>query len=64
MTKEKTPAVSADPEAFEPVEAVWLDLSTKEIVRETKSGVARVSPDPAVFDFYVAQKTFPVRNGD
>lgn len=59
MTEKKSEAVKAEA----PKEETWLDLATGEIVTVTASGETRYAPERAVFDFYVAVKRFPTRNG-
>jgi hypothetical protein len=59
MTDQKTKTKTTDDA---PAETIYLDLATREIVRETASGVSRVAPEPATFEFYVATKRYPVRN--
>lgn len=60
MTEKRTKAA----EAVEPVEETYLDLATREVVKVSPGGEARIKPEDSLFDFYVAMKTWPARNGD
>lgn len=60
MTEKRTKAA----EPVEPAEETYLDLATREVVKVSPAGELRVKPEDALFDFYVAVKTYPARNGD
>lgn len=46
-----------------PVEIVYLDMQTREIVREFGDTVARYMPGSTEFDLYAEMNTFEKRNG-
>lgn len=54
----KTPEIAIDV----PVERVWLDMATREIVRECGDMVSRYMPGETEFDLYVEMNTFEKRN--
>lgn len=58
MTEKKTKTDDA------PVEQVFLDLSTREIVKVSPSGELRISVPDSQFDYYAAMKIYPARNGE
>lgn len=58
MTETKTKTDDA------PVEQVFLDLASREIVKISPSGELRISVPESQFDYYVAMKLYPARNGE
>lgn len=49
-------------QATAPVEIVYLDMQTREIVREFGDTTARYAPGSAEFDLYAEMNTFEKRN--
>lgn len=57
------PVAPAIVEAQAPTEIVYLDMKTREIVREYGNTVSRYSPGKTEFDLYAEMNTYEKRNG-